>query len=187
MNPGYMHTTQHLSFGCRCQPYPIRRSPALGCGDLSNSSRTAGMLGSVIVTRHHEHRMTNPPAQLWRRVTLGVLLMVWWLAQCVALDHAVEHAPAPATASPMGKVHAFGGALAADEPGQHNHSKDWGHDEGTTACDLLADLLGGSAVASAPPVMPGPPQVAAVWAAPKPGRLPGVARQAYQARGPPLA
>ena len=114
------------------------------------------------------HSRSRSRAAIGRLV--GACLLALLLAQWTALSHAIAHAPLAA-----------GTALATDEEGP------WGHDADSPACELLDHwLLGHATVGDPSPVAWAPPE-ATLPKVPKSRLVRSGTRQAYEARGPPLA
>lgn len=118
--------------------------------------------------------MLSSRARLATRRLVGVALLAMWLGQWSILAHAIGHARGSEAAS-----HAV--------DGEHAHDAAWGHQAGTSACDLVDHLLTGQAPGSEPAaglrLRPEASHIAAGAAS----NGPGPTATAYEARGPPRA
>lgn len=101
---------------------------------------------------------------------VGAALLALLLTQWTALTHAIAHAP-----------------LSADHVVAEDADGRWGHDAGTSTCNLIDhSLVGHAPVGDCAPVAWEPPE-AALATAPKYRRVRSCTRPAYEARGPPRA
>jgi hypothetical protein len=107
------------------------------------------------------------------RRLIAVALFAMLLGQWAALAHSIGHAQAQ-------------DVVAHSVDGDHAHDT-WGHQAGTSACDLVDHLLTGQA--------PGGEPAAGLWFPPKTSHIAATAASnepksvcwAYEARGPPRA
>jgi hypothetical protein len=110
---------------------------------------------------------SRPSARRW----IGVAVLALLLAQWTALGHAFSHA-------------SWRGTTAA---AQADDAHSWSHSAGSSACQLVDQLLVGQATGGEPPswcVVPIGADVAPLAPPPAPARHP---LAAYDARGPPRA
>lgn len=107
------------------------------------------------------------------RRLIGVVLLAMWLGQWSALAHSIAHAGS----------HEI---VARPVDGEHDHGDHgWGHQAGTSACDLVDHLLTGQAPGCEPTaVLRLPPETLPI-AAGAASNAPGPRARVYEARGPP--
>jgi hypothetical protein len=118
--------------------------------------------------------MQFPRTRLASRRLIGVALLAMLLGQWSVLAHSIGHA----------RAH---DVVAQSIDGNHTHDRDWGHQAGTSACDLVDHLLTGQAPGGEPTARLWLPREASHIAARAASNAPGPVAWAYEARGPPRA
>ena len=108
------------------------------------------------------------------RRLIGVALLALLLGQWTVLTHSVAHT----RLTP-------GVAASADADADADADESWGHDAGSSFCQLVDQLLVGQAVGGEPAASPCVPPAATQAAAPATSIGPSPTAHSYHARGPP--
>jgi hypothetical protein len=105
---------------------------------------------------------------------MGLALLALLVGQWAILGHSIAHARTPDVAERLVDV-------------AHKQGQDWGHEAGTSACDLVEHLLTGQAPGEEHEVLLGLAPVEGPAAVAASSNAPGLVSPAYEARGPPWA